>query len=151
MIYCRLAAWFRWPCAHSLLLAVAAACLGCGGSGPSNVGQISGRVTLDDQPLDGALVTFAPVQPGGSTAVVRTDSNGRYASEVEVGEHVVSIVTYSAGNPDSDPPRPSVPEKVPVKYNYKTELKADVKSGSSTLDWPLKSDGPIMAKPPEAP
>jgi len=132
-----------------VLLLAAAVLPGCGKSLPENMGRISGQVTLDGAPLPDALVTFAPKDASGSTMLATTDSSGNYRGEAHVGQHAVSIVTYREANPDSDPPRAAAPEKVPVKYNYKTELMAEVKSGSNTLDWQLKSDGPIFAKPPE--
>jgi hypothetical protein len=125
--------------------------MGCGDSGtPANVGRVSGRVTLEGQPLAGALVTFAPVKQGGSTSLAKTDSAGKYTlgyasgvSGAEIGENRVSVSTYDEGNPDSDPPRSAVPEKVPTKYNSKTELKVEVKAGSNTFDFPLDS-GPVV-------
>jgi hypothetical protein len=57
----------------------------------------------------------------------------------------VSISTYSKGNPDAEPPRPPASEKVPAKYNVKSNLKVTVKSGSNTLDFPLESGGQIVA------
>jgi hypothetical protein len=122
---------------------------GCGG--PANVGKVSGTVTLDGQPLPDATVTFSPVKEG-SSALGKTDSSGYYslrytggASGAEIGENKVMISTYDAGDPDSDPPRPEVKERVPPEYNVKTKLKADVKSGSNTFDWELK--GGNVARP----
>jgi hypothetical protein len=122
--------------------------LGCGG--PDNVGGVSGKVTLDGQPLPDARVTFSPTKEGGSSALGKTDSSGYYSlkynagySGAELGENQVTISTYDAGNPDADPPQPAVPEKVPVKYNAKTELKVEVKPGSNTFDFPLEA-GPVV-------
>lgn len=120
----------------------------CGG--PENVSGVSGKVTLDGQPLPDAMVTFSPNKPEGSAAIGKTDSGGQYKlsypggfSGAHLGENRVIISTYVAGDPDADPPRPAVPEKVPAQYNTNTTLKADVKDGSNTFDWPLKSGGPI--------
>ena len=130
-------------CSLGFLLVV----MGCGG--PANVGGVTGTVTLDGQPLPDANVLFSPVKEG-SSAHGRTDSNGQYrlkyvggASGAQQGENRVIISTFSAGNPDGDPPVPAVPEKVPAQYNTNTTLKAEVKDGSNTFDWPLKSGGPI--------
>jgi hypothetical protein len=132
----------------SVLLLAAAFSLGCGSSLPENMGRVSGQVTLDGAPLADALVTFAPTDPSGSTMLAKTDSNGNYRGETHVGQHAVSIVTYRAGNPDSDPPREPVPEKVPVNYNVKSELKVEVKPGDNTHDFPLKP-GPVVQPRPD--
>jgi hypothetical protein len=136
---------------------VAIALSGCESAQPSNVGRVSGKITLEGQPLPDALVRFTPVQPGGSSALGKTDSDGNYklsyASGIEgaeIGQNRVSISTYTEGDPDGDPPRPKVPEKVPIKYNAQTELTADVKAGDNEFDFPLKIDGPIMTQPPES-
>ena len=112
---------------------------GCGG--PSNVGQVTGTVTLDDQPLEGALVTFSPTEEGGSSALGKTDSAGAYTltyspgvSGAEIGENRVTISTLTAGT-----------EKVPMEYNTQSKLKADVKAGSNTFDWDLKGGGPVYS------
>ena len=130
---------------------------GCGQSTPENLGRVSGQVTLDGQPLPGALLTFVPVTPGGSTSLGKTNESGDYTlsysgsiNGAEIGQHRVTITTYSGGDTDAEPPQPKVPEKVPAKYNYQSELTAEVKAGSNTIDFPLKNDGPIMAVPPES-
>ena len=48
---------------------------GCGGRGKPV--KVAGVVTLDDKPLAGATVTFAPVG-GGRAASGRTDSDGNF-------------------------------------------------------------------------
>jgi len=136
--------------AAGVLTALLAVAAGCQEKGPANVGQVSGRVTLAGEPLADAHVTFAPVQQGGTTALGRTGEDGAYAlsyasgiSGAEIGENRVLISTYSSGNPDGDPPRPAVPEKVPARYNAKTELKVEVKAGGNTFDFPLEA-GPVI-------
>lgn len=134
------AAWF--------LLAPLA--LGCGGDG--DLGRVSGNVTMDGAPLPDALVTFSPTAPGGSPSAGRTDSSGNYnltfsrdTQGAVIGEHKVTITTYSEGDPGADPPDPPTPEKVPARYNIKTELKKTVESGSNTIDFPLESSGEIIS------
>lgn len=121
---------------------------GCGG--PDKVGGVTGKVTLSGQPLPDAMVTFSPTAEGATSGVGKTDSEGNYtltfAADVEgaqEGENVVRISTYREANPDADPPQPAVPEKVPAKYNVKTELKVEVKPGSNTFDFPLEP-GPVI-------
>jgi hypothetical protein len=53
--------------------------LGCGGGGGSlDTVPISGVVTLDGTPVEGANVVFAPTSGDGSAASGVTDSSGRY-------------------------------------------------------------------------
>jgi len=131
------------------------AVVGCGGS--FNVGTVTGKVTLDGQPLPGALVTFSPTA-GGSPSAGRTDVRGTYTLQytrdvqgAELGEHLVSVSTFSEGDPDSDPPTPTVPEKVPAKYNEKSQLKQTVSKGVNTINLALEGGGEISpdAKPKE--
>jgi hypothetical protein len=117
------------------------------GCGPDNVGQVSGTVRLDGQPLEGAYVEFQPVA-GNSPSRGVTDATGQYTLKytreiegAELGEHTVRITTYAGGDPDAEPPKPPVPEKVPRKYNAQSELKAKVEKGSNTADFELQSGG----------
>lgn len=133
-------------CITAITLGLLAA--GCGGQ--SNIGKVTGRVTLDGQPLADAVVTFAPAAEG-SPSLGRTDSSGLYnlvytreINGAEIGEHKVSITTYSAADPEADPPVAAVPEKVPAKYNGRSELKATVEAGSNRLDFDLESAGEVI-------
>jgi len=56
------------------LLAVAAASIGCGESGPTLV-PVTGKVTLDGKPLDGANIAFAP-EPGNAYPAIGADVTG---------------------------------------------------------------------------
>lgn len=121
---------------------------GCGG--PDNIGRVSGKVTLDGQPLAGAIVRFKP-KAGGSPSTAITDSTGNYVlgytrkvKGAEIGEHSVSISTFVAGDPDAEPPKLLVPEKVPTKYNAKSEFTASVQAGANNFDFPLESAGEIV-------
>jgi hypothetical protein len=116
------------------------------GCGSGNIGTVSGTVTLDAKPLAGAVVRFQP-DAGQSPSSGITDESGqyslRYTREIEgaeIGDHTVRITTQSLGNPDADPPRPPVPERVPAKYNSNSELKAKVEAGSNTINFPLEGE-----------
>jgi hypothetical protein len=135
-----------WPCAAAVV--VCSAFIGCGS--PENVGQVSGKVTLDGHPLAGARVRFTPKATGSPSSAI-TDASGNYSlvytrdiNGAEIGEHTVSISTYSKGDADAEPPKPSVPEKVPAKYNTKRELTRTVKAGSNTINFELESTGKIV-------
>jgi hypothetical protein len=135
---------------HQLaVLCLVVALAGCD-SGPENIGKVSGKVTLDGQPLPDAIVQFT-TKDKTSTSAGTTDTNGNYTlyyvadiQGAEIGEHTVSITTFKSGDPSGDPPIPRVPEKVPAKYNMKTELTATVKAGRNSQDFELKSDGSII-------
>jgi hypothetical protein len=134
----------------TLFLSSASFFCGCGGN--SNVGSVTGTVTLDGNPVSGALVSFTP-KKGGSPSVGRTDDSGKYFLQytrdqqgAEIGEHSVKITTYLAADPEADPPQAEVPEKIPIKYNYKTELTKEVKSGTNTIDLELQGGEVIQPK-----
>jgi hypothetical protein len=120
------------------------------------VAEVTGQVKLDGQPLDNALIQFDPVS-GGTPSNGRTDTQGaytlKYSRDVEgavIGEHKVSISTYAEEIPDAEPPVPASPERVPAKYNLKTELKRQVEEGSNTIDFELDSQGEVLS-PESAP
>ncbi len=55
--------------------------IGCGAGGPSVVStdMVEGVVTLDGKPLEGATLTFVPVQDGvGAAATGMSDASGKY-------------------------------------------------------------------------
>ena len=112
---------------------------GCGGAGPET-GEVAGRVTLDGQPLSGAVVEFTP--QSGRPSFGMTDDDGRYmlgyTRDVEgalIGEHAVRITT---SDPFADNPEDRR-ERVPPMYNQQTTLSAIVDAGENTLDFNLKS------------
>lgn len=112
---------------------------GCGGtSDMPDLGKVTGVVTLDGQPLSGAQVQFAP--PTGRPSTGETDASGSYnlrftADEpgAIVGSHTVRINTAVDGRDD-----PST-ERVPARYNSKTELTAQVEEGKNEIDFDLQS------------
>src|ERR1700743_2187426 len=91
------------------LLIIGLACLtifGCGGGPP--MGQVTGVVTLDGQPVVGAQVTFNPRQGGWESSGI-TDQSGRYVlnyvhgkSGAVVGTHQVCITTERRANKDTE-------------------------------------------------
>jgi hypothetical protein len=61
------------------------------GCGPDpNLGQVSGVVTYRGEPVEGATVTFLPVDGDGVLAVSKTDTNGRYVLVAPVAKKGVS-------------------------------------------------------------
>ncbi|MFW6171784.1 MAG: carboxypeptidase-like regulatory domain-containing protein [Planctomycetota bacterium] len=140
-------------------------CVGCGSGGPE-VGKVSGKVTMDGEPLDNALVTFTPVD-GGRPSTGKTDENGNYTLAYAdrmgalVGKHQVRVTTLTevegedmseigsdseaymkqaTGGSASDYDNATVSEPIPAKYNTETELTRDVESGKNTIDIELSSN-----------
>ena len=113
--------------------------LGCGGP---QFGQVSGQVTLDGKPLGDIAVRFE--DEGGSAAIARTDKSGRYELRYTVdqigapiGKHKVTIFTpapISEGTGER-----AKAEIVPVKYNSKSTLTQEIKSGKQTCNFELTS------------
>ncbi len=144
---------------HLLVLtSIAAAALGCGGSGPSGplLGEVAGVVTYKGQPLAQASVTFFPTEPGARPAVGVTDGSGRYRlatsgqqSGALTGPCQVAILLrapYDGPVPDGMSPayakeqfqnlgKPLIPEKY---FSAQTSgLTADVKPGRNVHDFQL--------------
>jgi hypothetical protein len=116
-----------------VLAAAALAAAGCSRE-PYQVASVSGRVTLDGQPLAGAAVLFQPVAPEGNInpgpgSYGVTDADGRYTltlvgREIKgavVGKHKVRVAAHDDTPQDPSDDRPNRPRKpmakVPGKYN----------------------------------
>jgi hypothetical protein len=129
-------------------LPVLVACLpllGFTGCTDGKIGRVTGKVTLDGNPLSNALVTFNPITPGGESGAI-CNENGEYEliytreiKGAEVGEHLVRITTARDRDPDADPPTKSSPEILPPKYHVKSELTATVKPGKNQIHFTLES------------
>lgn len=143
-----------------LLPVVVASCgllltAGCDSSSYTIV-PVSGRVTLDDEPLPDALVSFQPIggqanpQPGpGSFG--RTDKEGKFTLRViepdqpgaVVGKHRVVISTATSDGGDGDR---SVGERVPRRYRD-GKLEFDVpRRGSKEANFDLYTIEPARQK-----
>jgi hypothetical protein len=117
---------------------------GCSQGDLPELGEVSGTVTMDGQPLSGVWVGFAPTE--GRSSMALTDAQGHYeliyldgAPGAKIGTHKVAITT-----PQEDEFGGQVKnwkERVPAAYNSKTILTADVKAGSNTIDFPLTKNG----------
>ncbi|HVJ87286.1 MAG TPA: hypothetical protein VM452_16635 [Caulifigura sp.] len=130
-----------------LLLGIVVTSLtGCGPKGdPSSV---TGTVTLDGTPLAKAYVEFYPQGGSGNLAVGYSNAQGVYEARISsslggatIGDNLVRISTKGE--------EASSVEKLPAKYNKKSELHADVKPGPNTINFELQSDGGA-AKPAAA-
>ena len=138
-------AFCHWCIAGSLLLVA-----GCGGR--SDLGQVTGKVTLDGEAVENAIIEFSPVAEG-SLATGRTDANGEYSlmfsrdvAGASLGENVVRISTHDVDYVEGKG-EISIPERIPAKYNRNSELKVTVEPGTNRHDFDLESDGGKVAQP----
>ena len=115
--------------------------VGCGGD--PNLGDVSGKITLNGEPLGDALVTFSPTntQGVGRTTYGKTGSDGMYHMVVSdnkdgafIGENLVRVKTGDSKNDGS-----LIKEVVPAIYNSKSKVLVEVKKGSNTFDFELES------------
>jgi hypothetical protein len=129
-----------WCAALSLLAA-----LGCGKSG-RELAPVTGRVTLDGQPMPGARIRFEPEANGGSPSYGTTDQEGwyelGYKRGVEgalIGWHTVRI------EPGAEPAGPdgktsTRPKPLPSRYNTQSELRREIKDEENQIDFELTSE-----------
>lgn len=119
---------------------------GCG-RGTGGV-AVSGKVTLDDQPLASGTISLVPEGPGVATAA--TISAGAYSIPARegptAGTYRVEVHSIqSSGRAakkivDPDYAGDETIDVVPAKYNRDTTLRAEVKAqGPNTFDFDLKS------------
>ncbi len=114
---------------------------GCGSD--SDLAGVKGRVTLNDEPLEGAIVEFQPTSADGSPSSGRTDPDGRYklmytfdTPGTTTGEHIVMIRTAGTFF-DEEGNEIEREETVPAKYNGHAELKRTVEPGNNTFNFDL--------------
>lgn len=128
------------------VLLLAAAVAGCGGG---SVAKVSGVVTLDGAPVEGATVSFTPASGdgggvGGSAG--KTDAEGRYTLRTVVGDRPGAAVgkhkvTISKFKEDPKNPEGKGQEFIPAKFNHNSTLTFDVPSGGTD-----KADFPLTTK-----
>lgn len=119
---------------------------GCGGGGEPipELAQVTGIVTMNGTPLSNAKIIFEPQQASDKArrraSSATTKSDGSYtleynsdASGATPGSHKVLILKMP-DNPDD-----AGMQLVPAKYNDKTELTAEVKTGENSFNFDLKS------------
>ena len=141
---------------RTLLLSTVAAGLtsllaGCGSSGPE-LTDVTGKITLDGQPVVACNVTFVPTG-GGSPSYGKTDSKGEYRLMYTrdkygamLGQHSVTLETQKLSKSEKEELRsagedvPSDSVTIPKKYREDGALTAEVKSGKNKIDFDLKSE-----------
>ncbi len=122
---------------QSGLLLLAIALTGCGETAKDvpKLGTVTGVVTLDEKPLAGANVQFIPENSRPSTAITAAD--GKYTlrfneklNGAAIGNHKVRITSAKTAEE---------PEKLPAKYNMRSDLTANVVAGANQFNFDLKS------------
>ena len=133
---------------RNILLLLPVLLAGCGGDGIRRV-EVSGSVTLDGKPLDGAAILFVPIK-GGPTAGTEI-AGGQYRIEQSggpsPGPYRVEITAYHGTGemiPDSDRPEEMEERQesiVPTRYNGKSELRVELSAdGDNRQDFALESE-----------
>lgn len=119
-----------------LLLAIAAT--GLVGCGPA-IGTISGTVTIDGKPLDKGSIQFSAAEGNAPPATGKIE-NGSYSVRTNLGKKRVQIsapkfkqVPKMKGSQEMM----EIPEgdRLPAKYNIKSELTFDVGRGGASKNW----------------
>ena len=123
------------PLGLTVLAALLATSAGCR-QGP-DLAEVTGKVTHQGQPVEGAFVDFIPLGEG-KQSVGYTDEQGEYRLQYTlrwtgalVGRHRVSIRIY---------PREGVKTiSVPEKYGHQSKVEFEVEPGSNRFDIDLSS------------
>ncbi len=129
-----------------LMLVLLVGMAGCGGGvgDRPSLGRVSGQVTLDNSPVEGAELQFRPVDGGRPSSGV-TDAQGRYTlifsenvNGAVIGQHTVSIST-GGYKQQPDGSTTESPEQIPARYNTETSLTREVQSGANEINFELES------------
>jgi hypothetical protein len=127
-------------------LAMVLTASGCGAKDGIERVVVSGNVSFSGKPLEKGQIRFIPTDDSRGPISVENIEGGYYTTEetggVPVGVHRVEIRGYDPevyANAPKGPGSPPVPQLLPKKYNYDSELKATLESGESekTLDYDL--------------
>lgn len=129
-----------------LLLSCLPGCLGDGADPLPDLYEVTGVITLNGQPLGNAKVVFEPeevrekARRRASSATTKADGSYRLyynpkAAGATSGKHKVTIFKLPGTSEEA-----SDELSIPVKYNEKTELTADVTEGDNTINFDLKSN-----------
>ncbi len=141
----RVSFWSGW-------MVLAVMCLtGCGSDGP-DLSDVSGKVTIDGQPVPGVVLTFVPETTGGSPSYGKTDASGQYRLMFTAtkygampGSHRVEMNITKMSKDELAEMRAAgeeVPEQnvqIPRQYRQSGALTATVNSGRTEIDFALTS------------
>jgi hypothetical protein len=123
---------------------------------PSKLVEVSGKVTMAGEPLDGSVVIFTPASAGGFIGHGFTDSTGKYVAETRSGDSIepglapgsykvlVSRFLKPDGTVPADPTEPpamsGARESLPMEYSSPTgsRLRAVVGQSGGVFDYEIK-------------
>lgn len=109
--------------------------------------HVTGVVKINGEPVEGAVVTFAPKE-GGRSAFAKTGPDGSYELEytagvqgAKIGVNTVNITTYVPPTLDDNNKvvDPGAPEKFPPEYNQNPGITAEVTPGENSIDFEVES------------
>ena len=114
------------------------------GCGASNESTVSGKVTLDGQPLERGTVTFHPVA-GGPAAYGQIQANSSYrlktgsAAGLALGKYVVTVVATESPKLSEEAGEKIPPLLTPERYGEvkRTDLEFTIRPGDNTIDLAL--------------
>jgi hypothetical protein len=134
---------------QALLITIPLLIAGCSRSGPA-LAPVTGVVLLDGQPLANARVVFQPLDKNGSPSFAETSDKGQFVlvfnrdrNGALLGQHQVQV-TVARLTTDPSGNETVIAEKIPMRYNTKSELKYDVKSSNNKFEIKLDSRGPVQ-------
>ena len=110
---------------------------GCSKTG-SELAPVTGRITLDEKPLENADILF---QPAGSKppSTGRTDANGRYELAYKRGV-MGGVVGSNSVRITISPDVVANPPNIPARYNTESELTKEVKSDQNEFNFDLTTN-----------
>lgn len=118
---------------------------GCGGKSGPELSFLKGTVTLDGAPLSDARIVFQPSGKDASPSVSETGADGSYELKfnrdrkgVIAGVHQIRVTTSRVVT-DATGKETEVLERLPPKYNSKSELTYEVKPGVNQFNLKLES------------
>lgn len=131
----------RWAAGMYLHCLLAILAIGCAKGAPTDRVSVSGKVTLNGQPVDGAIVTFASTDSGTPGAGM-TAADGTYKLSVKPGSYAAMVTKFEVPVGSPDQPADEIPPKqlLPAKYGspMQSPLKFEVEKGSpNVFDLPL--------------
>jgi len=118
--------------------------IGCGrGDGPET-GEVSGKVTLNGDPVKGATVYFYP-DGGGRASSSVTNEKGAYElyykgtqKGAKVGMHAVTLTTGTPNTTDDNGKViKGIPEVFPPEYVTGEAVKREVKPGRNEINFEI--------------
>jgi hypothetical protein len=116
-------------------LSVLAVVVGCGG-GPKTT-TVAGTVTFNGQSVDDGTVVFEPAE-GKKAVTVAVVKGGQYSQPVPPGSYKIKVYWPKVPTPGSTNPYKEAGERIPEKFNQKTNLTLDVGSDTLQKNWELK-------------